>query len=56
MVVATALKARNFKDVIFVSDSILEPKAGATVSYLDRKGKTGWDRKGVCLSSLCGQV
>lgn len=39
MVVATALKARDFKDVIFVSDSVLEPKPGATVTYLSRKSK-----------------
>ena len=39
MVVATALKARDFKDVIFVSDSILEPKPGAVVSYLERKSE-----------------
>lgn len=40
MVVATVLKARNFKDIIFVSDSVLEPKAGATVNYLDRKSES----------------
>lgn len=37
MVLATVLKSRDYKDIIFVSDSILEPKPGATVSYLDRK-------------------
>jgi hypothetical protein len=40
MVVATVLRARDFKDIIFVSDSILEPKPGATVNYLDRKSET----------------
>lgn len=50
MVVATALKARDFNDVIFVSDSVLEPKPGATVRYLSRKGKQKTDK------SLCKTV
>ncbi len=39
MVVSTTLQARSHKDVIFVSDSILEPNSGVTVGYSDRKGK-----------------
>ena len=38
MVVSTTLRARNYRDVIFVSDSVLEPKPGATAGYSDRKG------------------
>ena len=40
MVISTVLKARNTNDVIFVSDSVLEPKPGAIVNYLDRKSES----------------
>ena len=38
MVVSTTLRARDNEDVIFVSDSVLEPKQGATAGYSDRRG------------------
>ena len=37
LAVSTALRARNFKDIIFVTDSVMEPKEGATVNYINRK-------------------
>lgn len=37
MTVSTVLRARNFKDIIFVTDSVMEPKEGATVNYINRK-------------------
>lgn len=37
LTVSTALRARNFKDIIFVTDSVMEPKEGATVNYINRK-------------------
>lgn len=41
MVVSTVLKARNFHDVCFVTDSVTEPKPGAVIKYNDRQSKNG---------------
>ena len=35
------LKARSFRDVCFVSDSVTEPRPGAVIKYNDRQSKNG---------------
>ena len=37
LVVSSVLRARQFKDIIFVTDAVMEPKTGATVNYISRK-------------------
>ena len=39
MVVAAVLKARSFRNICFVTDSVLEPVPGARVKYMDRQCK-----------------
>ncbi len=39
MVISTVLKARKMEDIIFVSDSVSEPKAGAVINYMDRQSE-----------------
>ena len=43
MVVSMVMKARSFSNVCFVTDSVMEPKPGATVKYMGR------ERKSVCM-------
>ena len=35
------LRARSFRDVCFVSDSVTEPRPGAVIKYNDRQSKNG---------------
>ena len=35
------LRARSFRDVCFVTDSVTEPKPGAVIKYNDRQSKNG---------------
>ena len=57
LAVSTALRARNFKDIIFVTDSVMEPKEGASVNYINRKcrkeipGNDSWN-KGFTFTAL----
>ena len=41
MVVSMVLRARSFRDVCFVSDSVTEPRPGAVIKYNDRQSKNG---------------
>ena len=47
MVVSTVLKARSFRDVCFVSDSVAEAKPGAVINYNNRQSESSFNQEWV---------
>ena len=37
LTLSTILRARNFKNICFVTDSVAEPTSGQVISYLSRQ-------------------